>query len=85
MGLDNSLCNRQSKTRPQLRCRFGLPITVKYMVQMLRGYSRTRIGHNKPDFTVFTMSENPDRAALWRELDRVANEIRENLKYPLSV
>src|SRR5690349_3397777 len=85
MSFDNSLCDRQTQSGtlpPALMC---LPETVKHFRQILLCDARSLIRYRYQNPVIVKTSRNGDVAAFRRELNAIAQEVRQHLPQTMAV
>src|SRR5438477_5424413 len=84
MCLDDELGNRQAEADPP-SVRLGLPIGRKDERKLVVRDALPGVRDREDDLVGQTSSPDSDRASLARELDGVANQVREDLNNPIAV
>src|SRR5674476_524211 len=80
VALDDSLHDEQTEPRPAAGCLGGHPEAIEQVGYMVGGDASARVRHYVLDPGLETPARHAHHASVRRELDRVAHEIREDLR-----
>ncbi len=85
LGLHDALRDGEAETRSEPSGPLGLPEPVEDPRQVLLRNAGSGVGHEEPHLGAARLYPERDRAALGGELDRVADDVREDLQHPAPV